>query len=427
MINRLSYLIALLALSACAQVKLVKLDVPADHTYEFSQVEPSIAINPNKPNEMIAGSVLSDYYYSKDGGKSWQSKTLKSKYGVYGDPVMIFDNKGRAYYFHLANVSFVKHLDRIVCQWDDEISGDFQNESYSEPLGTKVQDKHWVVVDPYNNNLYMTWTQFDAYDSDNPLDSSFIMFAKSVDQGKSWSKPMRISKHGGDCLDGDNTVEGAVPAIDAQGNLIVTWTGPQGLVLQRSEDGGTTWLTEERLIEPQIGGWDYSIPGIYRANGLPILKCDLSQGPHRGTLYLNWSDQKNGVDDTDVWLLKSTDGGLTWSERIRVNQDGPGHHQFFTWMTVDQSTGYLYFVYYDRREYMDAHTDVFVSVSRDGGATFKDMKISNTPFFPAADIFFGDYLNIDAVNGEIRPIFPRMDNGKISLWVGLLNDAQLPK
>lgn len=415
------------ALASCGQVKLVKLELPKEYTYEYSQVEPSIAINPNKPQEIIAGSVLSDYYYSKDGGKTWTSKTLHSKYGVYGDPVMIFDTKNRAYYFHLASVNSRQHLDRIVCQWDDEIEGNFSQESFTQPLGTKVQDKHWIVVNPKNNELYMTWTQFDAYDSDAPQDSSFIMFAKSMDQGAHWSVPRRISKYGGDCLDGDNTVEGAVPAVDLDGNLIVTWTGPRGLVMQKSTDGGTSWLPEERSIEPQFGGWDYSVPGIYRANGLPILKCDLSQGPHRGTLYLNWSDQKNGIDDTDVWLLKSTDGGTSWSERIKVNQDGPGHHQFFTWMTVDQSTGYLYFVYYDRRDYMDAHTDVYVSVSRDGGNTFKDMKISSSPFFPSSDIFFGDYLNIDAVNGEIRPIFPRMDNGKISLWVALLNDSQLSK
>jgi hypothetical protein len=426
-INRLTFLSLLLVLSACTQVKLVQLELPREHTYEYSQVEPSIAINPNKPHEMIAGSVLSDYYFSKDGGKTWESKTLKSKYGVYGDPVMIFDNENRAYYFHLASVSFTRHLDRIVCQWDDELSGEFENESFTKPLGTKVQDKHWIVVDPNNNALYMTWTQFDAYDSDNPLDSSFIMFARSTDQGVSWTDPLRISKHGGDCLDGDNTVEGAVPAVDAKGNLVVTWTGPQGLVMQRSEDGGNTWLEEERSIEPQIGGWDYTVPGMYRANGLPILKCDLSGGPHHGNLYLNWSDQKNGTDDTDVWLLKSEDGGATWSERIRVNQDGTGRHQFFTWMTVDQKTGYLYFVYYDRRAHADAQTDVYVSVSRDGGLTFHDMKISDTPFVPSDEIFFGDYLNIDAVNGEIRPIYPRMDKGKISLWVALLNDAQLPK
>jgi len=51
--------------------KIVQLDLPAGATYSTSQIEPSIAINPNNPNEMAAGSVLTDYYYSKSGGKKW--------------------------------------------------------------------------------------------------------------------------------------------------------------------------------------------------------------------------------------------------------------------------------------------------------------------------------------------------------------------
>ena len=196
-------------------------------------------------------------------------------------------------------------------------------------------------------------------------------------------------------------------------------------MLQKSLDGGATWLDEEQAITAQFGGWTLSIPGVLRANGLPILKSDLSSGPHKGTLYLNWSDQKNGEDNTDVWLSKSIDGGKTWTERIRVNQDDSKRHQFFTWMTIDQSTGYLYFVYYDRRNYHDNRTVVYVTVSRDGGASFQDYKVSDTPFEPNDQVFFGDYLNIDAVNGEIRPIWPRMDDAKISLWVALIKDEDL--
>ena len=75
-------------------------------------------------------------------------------------------------------------------------------------------------------------------------------------------------------------------------------------------------------------GWDYSIPGIDRCNGLPILDCDISGGAYNGTLYVNWTDQRNGANDTDVWLKKSTDGGNTWSNIIRVNDDAPGKHQW---------------------------------------------------------------------------------------------------
>ena len=405
--------------------ELVQLKKPRKATYATSQIEPSIAIDPNNTSLMAAGSVLNDYYYSKDGGKSWVSKSIKSPYGVWGDPVLMFDTKGRLYYFHLASYKKSTHLDRIVCQTTDNVCENFTDGSFPEPNGIKVQDKQWTVVDPATNAIYMTWTEFDDYGSEKPRDSSRIVFSKSLDQGTSWSSPIVISSYLGDCIDDDNTVEGAVPAVGKDGELYVTWTGPKGLVMQKSTDEGETWLENEKLIGPQFGGWTLEIPGIYRANGLPILKCDLSNGPNRGTLYLNWCDQKNGEKDTDVWIMKSTDGGDTWSERIKVNQDNSKNHQFFTWMTVDQSSGYLYFIYYDRRNHEDTKTDVYVSVSRDGGISFVDSRISHSPFTPKQSLFFGDYLNIDAVKGIIRPIWPRLDNGEISLWVGLLSEEEL--
>ena len=58
--------------------EVVQLPLPRKSKYKFAQCEPSIAIHPKNPEIMIAGAILSDYYYSKNGGKSWKSKSLKS-------------------------------------------------------------------------------------------------------------------------------------------------------------------------------------------------------------------------------------------------------------------------------------------------------------------------------------------------------------
>ena len=391
----------------------------------YGQSEPSIAIDPKNPNNIAAGCILSDYYFSKDGGKTWESRKMSSTYGVWGDPAILFDTTGHVYYFHLADYKKTSWIDRIVCQSASTVDGKFNEGTFPKPNGTKAQDKHWMVLNPMNNDIYLTWTQFDKYDSALESDSSVILFARSSDQGKTWTDPKRISFYGGNCLDSDETVEGAVPAVGPNGEIYVVWSGPKGLVFQVSKDRGKTWLPVEQKIGPQIEGWDLDIPGMNRANGLPILVSDLSNGPNRGNLYLNWCDQRNGKDNTDVFLSVSKDGGKTWSEARKVNQDNTKTHQFFTWVTVDQSTGYLYFVYYDRRNYSDLKTDVYISRSTDGGITFKDFRISDKPFTPDAKNFFGDYLNISAVKGEVRPIYPRMDEGKISLWVTLIQDAKL--
>lgn len=393
----------------------------------YGQSEPAIAIHPKNPKIMAAASILDEYYYSVDGGKTWTSKQLNSKYGVWGDPVLQFDTTGRIYYFHLANYKKTSWIDRIVCQSAATVSDKFDQGTFPKPYGSKAQDKHWTVLNPVNNEIYMTWTQFDKYDSRDPKDSTIIVFSKSSDQGKSWTDPLRISKFAGDCLDGDNTVEGAVPAVGENGEIFVTWTGPKGLVMQRSTDGGLTWMPQEQFLHVHEGGWNIDIPGLQRANGLPILVSDLSNGPNRGNLYLNWCDQRRGEGNTDSWLSTSTDGGVSWSEPIRVNQDETNRDQFFTWMAIDQSNGNLYFVYYDRRNYSDKQTDVYLSTSRDGGKTFQDDRISDKPFVPNDKVFFGDYLNIAAVNGVIRPIWPRMDEGKITLWVTLIEEIELLK
>jgi BNR repeat-like domain len=410
--------IPIFGFSQTSKIKTVQLAKPQGSTYPFAQVEPSIAIHPKNQNIQIAGSVMDDYYYSTDGGDTWTSNTLTSKFGVGGDPVLIFDSLGRAYYFHLSNYSWGSYLDRMVCQYTDDVSSTFSAGSHPLPAGKKVQDKQWVCVDPVNNHIYMTWTQFDTYNSKKPEDSTIIVFSKSEDQGVSWSDPIRISKYGGNCRDDNNTVEGAVPTVGRNGEIFVVWTGPKGLVMQKSTDKGSTWLPEEKRVHEHHGGWNIEIPGFNRANGLPILTSDHSKGENHGNLYLNWCDRKEGNDNSDSWLCVSKDEGTTWSEPVKVNQDKGMSHQFFTWMTVDQSTGYLYFVYYDRRdEKKKNRTHVYAACSKDGGRTFTEIRLTKKPFIPNSKKFFGDYLNIAAVNGTIRAIYPRMDKKEISLWV----------
>jgi hypothetical protein len=370
--------------------------------------EPSIMISPKNPDIIVAGANTDIYYYSADGGLTWDEGYLSSPYGVWGDPCIIVDTAGSFYYFHLSNPPSGNWIDRIVCQKSTDNGATWSDGTYMGLNGTKAQDKEWAVIDPATNNIYVTWTQFDAYGSSDPADSSLILFSRSTDGGETWSPAVRISKEGGNCLDSDSTVEGAVPAVGPEGEVYVSWAGPDGLIFTKSTDQGLSWPSENIFVTAIPDGWDYAIPGIYRANGLPVTCCDLSNSPYRGSIYINWSDQRNGLTDTDIFFVKSTDGGTTWSSPLRVNDDGPGKQQFFTWMTVDQANGDIYIVFYDRREHSDNLTDVYMAVSRDGGETFENKKISANSFFPGSSIFFGDYTNISAYNGRVRPIWLHM-------------------
>lgn len=384
--------------------------------------EPSIYIDPNNTQRMVAGANINNYFYSEDGGVSWQIGTLYSATsGVWGDPCMMIDNSGNYFFFHLANPPSGNWIDRIVCQKSTDGGISWNDGSYMGLNGNKAQDKEWVDIDRSNGNIYSTWTQFDSYGTNNPLYRSNIMFSKSVDNGESWSPALRINEVDGDCIDSDNTVEGAVPAVGPNGEIYVAWAGPLGIVFDKSLDQGETWLDNDIFVTDFPGGWDYNIPGVNRCNGLPVTCCDISDGPNRGTIYINWTDQRYSESDTDVWVIKSTDGGETWSEQIRVNDDPPGKQQFFTWMTIDQVTGYVYFVFYDRRNYTDDNTDVFMAVSKNGCETISNFKVSETPFLPSSWVFFGDYTNVSAHNNVIRPIWARLENSELSVWTALVD------
>lgn len=381
--------------------------------------EPSIMFAPENPALMVAGTLLNHVHVSTDSGRTWSSQILNSTYGVWGDPVIDVDSAGNFYYFHLSNPSFGNWIDRIVCQKSIDSGTTWSNGVGIGLVTNKEQDKQWSIIDKNKNNIYLTWTQFDNYGSANPNDSSIIRFSKSIDGGETFSDPIRISPQAGDCLDDDNTVEGAVPALGPNGEIYVSWAGPEGIVFSKSLDEGETWLSEEIPVNPMPGGWNNTIPGFQRTNGFPVTKCDLSGGPNHGVIYINWADQRNGSTDTDIWLARSADGGETWSEAIRVNDDTTTTHQFFTWMDIDQVNGNLYFVFYDRRNYPDLRTDVYMAISLDGGNSFINRKISESPFTPNSGVFFGDYNNIIAHDGIVRPIWTRLNQGQLSVWTDI--------
>lgn len=393
--------------------------------------EPTIAINPRYPNNIVAGSVLNNVYYTKNGGETWQKGKLSSPFGVYGDPALISDSKGNFFYFHLSDPTDGKggydseKMDRIVVQRSDDGG---ETWSPGESIGfnhPKDQDKEWPAVDT-KGNLYVTWTQFDKYGDQDPDCFSNILFSMSKN-GKKWSDPVQISQLPGNCIDDDSTAEGAVPAATFDGKVFVAWSNQGKIFLDRSFDGGNLWLTNDILVTEQKGGWDLNIPGHDRSNGMPVLMTDNSKSKFRGSLYIVWADQSNGANDTDIWFTRSHNYGDNWSSPERINNDGKGKHQYLPWMATDQETGYIYIIYYDRRNYDDNQTDVYLAYSTDGGASFKNTVISEKPFTPQDDQFFGDYNNISAHKGIIAAVWTRMEEGKTSVWTTIIKHEDLEK
>jgi hypothetical protein len=396
--------------------------------------EVSIEINPKNVNQLVGGCNINLVFYSTNGGFNWTNGTISnSQWGVWGDPVLVADTLGHFYYSHLSNTPSSNGgywIDRIVCQKSTNAGVTWRDTgSYTYFNPPKEQDKQWMAVDfthgARGNWIYCTWTQFDNYGSSNPNDSSNILFARSTNGGDNWVGVTRINKLAGDCIDDDLTVEGSVPAVGPNGEVYVAWAGPLSfgnykIFFDKSLDGGNTWLANDIIVASQPGGWGYDVAGINRSNGLPFTVCDYSNGPYRGTIYVNWTDSVS-AGDHDVRIAKSTNGGSNWSAPIRVNDDPAGKEQFLTAMTVDQVTGHVYVVFYDRRNYTTNQTDVYLARSTNGGATFVNERISASPFIPQTQAFFGDYIDIAAHNGKVRPVWQRLSSGVLSIWTAIID------
>ena len=418
-----------LSLSTSAQMKNIKL---AELTEGISiPMGVSIAINHKDPKNLIAGAGLNRVMATVDGGKTWNETKMASTFGAGGDPVLIADTKGNFFYFHLSDANGKGPdddgwLDRIVCHtstdggltWSKDVS--IGNNPPKDQVKPRV-GTHYAL-----GELYLTWTQFDHYGAKDSTCQSNIFFSKSV-HGKRWSDPIQINSTPGDCRDGDNTPNGAMAAININERLFVVWSNQESIFFDRSYDQGNTWLGNDLPIAKQPGGSSMNIPGLGKCSGMPTLIADDSETFFRGSLYVTYSDLSSGENDADIWLIRSINRGDSWSSPQRVNKDAPGKHQFMPVMTVDQATGVVYVVYYDRRAYDDLRTDVYLAYSLDGTGHFSEIKISESPFIPSPDKSMGDYIGITAYKGVIAPIWTRMDDGHTSVWTTVIKQEELFK
>ena len=403
--------------------------------------QPTIYINPKSPNIMVASMVndktmqTSDtktrqnkVYFSRNYGKTWSARKTNSKYGDFGDPCIIADTEGFFYYFHLSDPKKMGWdsymvMDRIVCQRSS--NGLSWNKGASiGHLPPKKHEKPYGAFDETSGRVYVTWTQYDKFASSNPQDSANIMLSYSDDRGLNWTSAIRINQFGGNCNGDMNTPVGPKPTAGPQQDVYVTWAYNEKIYFDRSVDGGITWLKNDKVVANQPGGWQFAVPGFGKAVGTPVNDCDISYGPYHGTIYVNWADQRNGAENTDIWLAKSTDKGDTWSEPVKVNDDEVvmmGRHQCYNSMSVDPITGNIYIVFYDRRNYNDLKTDVYLATSTDGGETFKNEKISARPFEPDPDVYMGDYIQISSFGGFVRPVWTSLNEGELSIVTAIIN------
>ncbi len=422
MIPRVRILIAVLLLVAAGAAQSVPPrsqgaetlpPVPGAQVTDLTQVgffnEPSVAINPNNPQQVVvAYQIGATAAFSSDAGASWASvKTAPQEFRVSGDPSIAFDAQGHAilcyiafdklgttnYWAHNAtrNGVFIKRSLDGGKSWEGRAIAVI---SHPSDPGIPFEDKPYLVADtqprsPHRGNLYVGWTRFT-------LDKSVILFSRSINGGLTWSEPIKIDSVDGLPRDDNGAVEGFTGAVAADGTLYVVWAGDNRIDFTFSRDGGKTFVPSRGIVPtapPQ-----FNVSETSRANGFPQIAID-PRG--KGTLFITWSDYRNG--DVDIFASTSRDQGHSWSPPVRVNND-PLHNgadQFFQWLAVDPSDGTAYVIFYDRRgDPQNKKTLVVLARSTDSGQTFTNYAWTQQPFV-GKDDFLGDYTGLAALNGRV--------------------------
>lgn len=381
--------------------------------------EPSIAVNPNNPNQVVAAFQSETVAYSTDGAQTFTTAELPQVEGWRrgGDVSVAFDNKGYAYlgslhFDKLGSTSYWAHgagRNGIFVRrsldggktWEKD-AATVKAWQGNEP-DIQWEDMPRVFADaqphsPYAGNVYVGWIEWQ-------LDKSIMLFTRSTDGGKTFAQPVRISTHAGLPRDDNGGLVGFVGVVDGDGTIYAIWNDGPTITITRSRDGGKTFEPSHVAIEvgpPYFGGAG-GIPGVSRAMGFPQIGIDPRRG--KGALYLAWSDFRNG--DIDVFCVASTDRGRTWSKPVRVNSDAihDGIDQFFQWMSVDPVTGDVYIQFYDRRDDpANRRTGFTLARSTDGGKTFTNYAWSEVPF-ESPNAFLGDYTWLTAYNGKVFGIW----------------------
>ncbi len=142
------------------------------------------------------------------------------------------------------------------------------------------------------------------------------------------------------------------------------------------------------------------------------LAWDRTNGPHRGRLYLVYTDATApGGPDTNIMLTYSDTAGASWSPPVRVNDDAGTSSQFLPRLSLDQTTGAIAITWYDARNSpTNTQAQYWGAFSTDGGATFTpNFQISTGMSDQARSIAalrkadYGDYTGNAFAGGMLVP------------------------
>lgn len=372
-----------------------------------NQTESFVAANPANPANLIAFSNTGTdnfAWYSSNGGGAWTQVTLPAPAGTVAaadrDPNVEFDRNGVAWLAYLADDTATAGLNHIVL----EKSMDGGKTWTAQDLASGIVYHPFLAIgdsptDASKDNIYVAYRQ-DITEA-GQLDSQIHLRA-STDGGATFPVNQVINDLSNS---GIGNASYCALAVGPAGRLYAAWEDStnaptsSNILVDSSADGGQTWGTDNPIL---IGATattgvtygvgasaHYTIPaapdqGILTVPSLAVARS----GPNAGRVFVCYTFIAPGAGalstfaQTDIRLAYTDNllsGAPTWTAK-KVNDDtNAAKSQFHPWMSLDPSTNFLYFSWFDCRNASSNNTaQRYASFSTDGGATIRpNVKIAD--------------------------------------------------
>jgi hypothetical protein len=360
----------------------VNVNILGGNTTGDAANEPSIAVDPVNPDRMVIGWRQFDnigssfrqagYAYSMDGGKHWTNPGVVIDPGHFrSDPVLDFDADGNFYYNSLG-------VDNNSNMWTDVYRITDGGYEWDNGIYAWGGDKQWMRIDRTESegkgNIYAAWNQFYSVTQDGS-------FTRSVDGGDSYENCVPVSEDpywGTLAVGPDGELYECGVSAAYQGGMVVVKS-----LDARYADSTVSWDHVSWVnLHGKLTGWSPINPqGLV---GQAWIDVDRSDGPGHGNVYVLASVERTDISDpADVMFARSTDGGLTWDEPVRINTDPDhGNYQWMGTMSVAPD-GRIDVVWLDTRDATAGHphnSALYYSYSTDQGKTFSPNE-KLTPLF----------------------------------------------
>ena len=373
------------------------------------QSEISLAINPMNPlniagfsHNIGGGAIDVDLYSSMDGGVTWTTNTIDgSDDGTAStfrfDPSIAFDATGNLYVAYGMDPTAGGPRELIVARSTD--GGATLDQFTTVDVGTGLDKWHLATgLDPSTGNqaIYITYVQFVA--------SIPVKVSGSNDAGATFSAPVTINDDFG-----SDSPQFADPAVGPNGELFISWTDRDDDELKVDVDfDGLFDATNTFGTDTVVTSWTRDlfktlIPGQPERgipNG-PVIDIDRSGGANHGNIYIAYADVAAAADPSasvNIYLVRSTDNGLSWSSPILVDDgtttSGTNSSEFLPWLDIDQTTGSVNVIYYSTQGDEATGNDnvnARLASSIDGGLTYTESNLSTFTTSEAGG-YGGDYL-----------------------------------